>query len=61
MNEKLFARMPSRREWLLRAGLGASIAVVPAAATSGLLFGKDETVQDIMHLIKIHASAECVL
>jgi uncharacterized protein YndB with AHSA1/START domain len=60
MNEKLFARMPSRREWLLGAGLGASIAVVPAAATSGLLFGKDETVQDIMHLIKIHASAECV-
>ncbi len=60
MTQDLFGRMSSRREWLRQAGLGASIAVVPATLTGGAALGKDETMQDIMHLIKIHASSERV-
>ncbi len=60
MIQKLFARMSSRREWLLGAGLWVSIAAVPAATTRGPLLGKNDAMQDIMHLIKIHASAERV-
>ncbi|HXE51438.1 MAG TPA: SRPBCC family protein, partial [Tepidisphaeraceae bacterium] len=54
------ARMSSRREWLLGAGLAASIAVLPAAATGRPSSGKDDVMRDIMHLIRIHASAERV-
>jgi uncharacterized protein YndB with AHSA1/START domain len=53
----LFGRMSSRREWLRNAGLGASIAFLPAAVTGGAVLGKDDTMQDIMLLIKIHASS----
>ena len=60
MVPNLFGRMFSRREWLRNAGLGASIVVLPKAATSGPALGKDDTVQHIMHLIKIHASPERV-
>jgi len=42
-------------------GLGASIAVLPAATISeGTAFAKDNAMHDIMHLVKIHASAERV-
>jgi len=42
-------------------GLGASIAVLPAATISeGTAFAKDDAMHDIMHLIKIHASSERV-
>jgi uncharacterized protein YndB with AHSA1/START domain len=38
-----------------------SIGVVPVVtAFGGTAFGKDEAMQDIMHLIKIHASSERV-
>jgi uncharacterized protein YndB with AHSA1/START domain len=57
MVPNFFGRMFSRREWLRNAGLGASIVVLPTA-TSGPVLGKDDTMQDIMHLIKIHASSE---
>jgi uncharacterized protein YndB with AHSA1/START domain len=57
---KLLAQMTSRREWLRGAGLGACITVLPAAVPSGAAFGKDDAMQDIMHLIKIHASSERV-
>jgi hypothetical protein len=60
MIRNLFEQMSSRREWLRSAGLGASIAVLPAAVTSGAVFGKDDAMQDIMHLIKIHAPSERV-
>jgi uncharacterized protein YndB with AHSA1/START domain len=60
MLQSLSARMSSRREWLRGAGLGVSIAVLPAAVTRGSVSGKDDAMQDIMHLIKIHASAERV-
>lgn len=60
MIQSLFGRMSSRREWLRNAGLGASIAVLPAVVTSGAVLGKDDTMQDIMQLIKIHASSERV-
>ena len=52
MIQNLFGRMSSRREWLRNAGLGASIAVLPAAVTGGAVFGKDDDMQDIMQLIK---------
>ena len=55
----IFDRMFSRREWLQGFGLGASIAVLPAATTSGrTAFAKEDAMHDIMHLIKIHASSE---
>jgi uncharacterized protein YndB with AHSA1/START domain len=60
MIRNLFGQMSSRREWLRSAGLGASIAVLPAAVTSGAVLGKDDAMQDIMHLIKIHAPSERV-
>jgi uncharacterized protein YndB with AHSA1/START domain len=60
MIENHLERMSSRREWLRNAGLGASIAVLPAAVTGGAVFGKDDVMQDIMYLIKIHASSERV-
>lgn len=57
----LFGRMSSRREWLRGLGLGASIAVLPAATISGgTAFAKDDAMHDIMHLVKIHASSERV-
>jgi uncharacterized protein YndB with AHSA1/START domain len=59
MIQDLFGRMFSRREWLRNAGLGASVLVLPTAAASGPALGGD-TMQDIMHLIKIHASSERV-
>jgi uncharacterized protein YndB with AHSA1/START domain len=53
----------SRREWL-RQGLvfATSIGVLPAVTAffGGTAFGKDEAMQDIMHLIKIHASSDRV-
>jgi uncharacterized protein YndB with AHSA1/START domain len=52
--------MPSRREWLRNAGLGAGIAVLPAAVTRGAVLGKDDAMHDIMQLIKIHAPSERV-
>lgn len=60
MAQDLFGRMSSRREWLRQAGLGASIVVLPATLTGGAALGKDETMQDIMHLIKIHVPSERV-
>jgi uncharacterized protein YndB with AHSA1/START domain len=60
MIQSLFGRMFSRREWLRNVALGASIAVPPATPTSGSALGKDDAVQDIMQLIKIHASSERV-
>ena len=60
MIQNRFERMSSRREWLRNAGLGASIAVLPAAVTGGAVFGKDDVMQDIMHLNKIHAPSERV-
>jgi len=61
MIQHLFGRMSSRREWLRNVGLGASIAVLPAATISqGTAFAKDDAMHDIMHLIKIHASSERV-
>src|SRR5262249_21309908 len=61
MIQHLFERMSSRREWLRNVGLGASIAVLPAATISeGTAFAKDDAMHDIMHLIKIHASSERV-
>jgi uncharacterized protein YndB with AHSA1/START domain len=60
MIQKPFGHMSSRREWLRNAGLGASIAALPAAVTSGAVLGKDDAMQDIMHLIKIHATSERV-
>jgi uncharacterized protein YndB with AHSA1/START domain len=53
--------MASRRAWLRGFGLGASIAVLPAATISGLTaLAKENAMHDIMHLIKIHASSERV-
>jgi hypothetical protein len=60
MIRNLFEQMSSRHEWLRSAGLGASIAVLPAAVASGAVLGKDDALQDIMHLIKIHAPSERV-
>ena len=60
MIENRFERMSSRREWLRSAGLGAGIAVLPAAVIGGAAFGKDDAMQDIMYLIKIHAPSERV-
>ncbi len=60
MTLQLFAQIYSRRAWLLGAGLGVSILSPTAVANSGSLLGKDDTVQDIMHLLKIHASVEQV-
>jgi hypothetical protein len=60
MIQNLFGQMSSRREWLRYAGLGAGIAVLPAAVTSGAILGKDDAMQDIMHLIKIHSPSERV-
>ena len=57
MIQNFLERMSSPREWLPNAGLGASVEVLPAAVTSGPVVRKDDTMQDIMHLIKIHASA----
>jgi uncharacterized protein YndB with AHSA1/START domain len=51
MPRKLFARISSRRAWLL------GIAAAPTGIVS---LGKSDAMQDIMHLIKIHASAERV-
>jgi uncharacterized protein YndB with AHSA1/START domain len=55
----LFNRMPSRRESLRSLGLGASIVVLPTIS-GGTVFAKDDAMQDIMHLIKIHAASERV-
>ena len=61
MIQHLFERMSSRREWLRNAGLGASIAVLPAATISeGTAFATEEAMHDVMFLIKIHASLERV-
>jgi uncharacterized protein YndB with AHSA1/START domain len=61
MIKHLFWRKSSRREWLRNVGLGVGIAVLPAATISeGTAFAKDDTMHDIMHLIKIHASSERV-
>jgi uncharacterized protein YndB with AHSA1/START domain len=61
MIQYLFGRISSRREWLRNVGLGVSIAVLPAATISeGTAFAEDDTMRDIMHLIKIHASSERV-
>jgi uncharacterized protein YndB with AHSA1/START domain len=60
MAPNLFGRMFSRREWLRNAGLGASIVVPPAILMCGAVLGKDDSVQDIMQLIKIHAPSERV-
>ena len=61
MIKHLFRRMSSRREWLRNVGLGASIAVLPAATISeGTAFATEEAMHDIMYLIKIHASSERV-
>src|SRR5882672_2615320 len=60
MVQNFFRQMPSRREWLRNAGLGAGIAALPAALTSGAALGKDDAMHDIMHLIKIHATSERV-
>jgi uncharacterized protein YndB with AHSA1/START domain len=57
MIQDLLRRTSSRREWLRHAGLGASIAVLPATLTGGAELAKDDT---IMHLIKIHAASERV-
>jgi uncharacterized protein YndB with AHSA1/START domain len=56
MIQHLFGRMASRREWLRDLRLGVGIAVLPAATISnGSAFTKDNAMQDIMHLVKIHA------
>ncbi len=60
MIQNLFGRTSSRREWLRNIGLGAGIAVLPAAVTGRPAFAKDDVMQDIMHLIKLHASPERV-
>jgi uncharacterized protein YndB with AHSA1/START domain len=60
MIQDLFGRMSSRREWLQHVGLGAGIAFLPATVTAGAVLAKDDTMHDIMHLIKIHASPERV-
>src|SRR5277367_3889146 len=61
MIQHLVGRMSSRREWLRNVGLGAGIAILPAATISErTAFAKDDTVHDIMHMIKIHASSERV-
>ena len=60
MIQDLLGRTSSRREWLRHAGLGASIAVLPATLTGGAELAKDDTMHDIMHLIKIHAASERV-
>ncbi len=61
MIQHLFGRISSRREWLRNVGLGAGIAVLPAATISaGTAFAKDDTMHDVMHLIKIHASSDRV-
>jgi uncharacterized protein YndB with AHSA1/START domain len=60
MIQNLFRQTCSRREWLRNAGLGASIAVLPATLTNGAVLEKDDAMQDIMHLVKINASSERV-
>jgi uncharacterized protein YndB with AHSA1/START domain len=60
MVPNVFAGMLSRREWLRNAGFGAGLFILPRAATSGAVPGKDDTMQDIMHLIRIHAPSEHV-
>ena len=60
MIQQLCGRMSSRREWLRSMGFGASIAVLPATIPGGAVLGKDDAMNDIMHLIKIHASPERV-
>src|SRR5215467_8786855 len=54
--------MSSRRQWLRQGFVFAtSIGVLPVVtAFGGTAFGKDEAMQDIMHLIKIHASSDRV-
>lgn len=47
MIQNLFGQMSSSQRDLLRnAGLGASIAVLPAAVTGGTVLGKDEAMHD---------------
>jgi uncharacterized protein YndB with AHSA1/START domain len=61
MIQHLLGRMTSRREWLRGLWLGAGFAALPAATISQLTaFAKDNAMQDIMHLVKIHASPERV-
>ena len=61
MIQHLLDRKLSGREWLRGMGLGASIAVLPAATIfEGTAFAKDNAMHDIMHLVKIHASSESV-
>lgn len=58
---QIFGRILTRREGLRRFGIGVGIAVLPAATISGrTAFAKENAMQDIMHLIKIHASSERV-
>jgi uncharacterized protein YndB with AHSA1/START domain len=61
MIEHLSGRKSSRREWLRNVGLGVSIAVLPAATIfEGTALAKDDTMHDIMHLIKIRAPQDKV-
>jgi uncharacterized protein YndB with AHSA1/START domain len=60
MTQNLRGTTLSRREWLRNAGLGAGIAVLPSAVTGGAVLEKDDAMQDIMHLLKIHAPSERV-
>ncbi len=60
MIQNLFGQMLSRRAALRYAGFGAGFAVLPAAVTSGPALAKDDAMQDIMFLIKIHAPADRV-
>ena len=61
MIQLLLGRMASRRDWLRGLGLGAGVAALPAATISQhTAFAKDNAMQDIMHLVKIHASSERV-
>jgi uncharacterized protein YndB with AHSA1/START domain len=61
MIQHLLGRMASRREWLRSLGLGVVVAGLPAAAFSQrTAFAKDNAMQDIMHLVKIHAPSERV-
>jgi uncharacterized protein YndB with AHSA1/START domain len=60
MSQRHLGRMCSRREWLCITGLGASIAVLPAAPNGNAVLGKEGSMHDIMHLIKIHAPSERV-
>ncbi len=61
MIQHLLSRMTSRRKGLRGLWLGAVVVVLPAATISQRTgFAKDTAMQDVMHLVKIHASRERV-